>query len=123
MHAPKRVELTKHGGVDKTAVAGAKDQETNQVRAQVVAATDSPILHGFVFEHAAAGPRSTPMKPASTVASAALFYHYLSYKHLQRYVNELAVRKGMHELDTIDQMGTIAVRMVGRRLMYLDLIR
>ena len=33
MHAHKRAELTGRGGVDKAAVAGIKDRETNQVKA------------------------------------------------------------------------------------------
>ena len=49
-------------------------------------------------------------------------FHHLSPKHLQRYVNEFAGRKGIRELDTISQMGTIATGLVGRRLMYRDLI-
>ena len=49
-------------------------------------------------------------------------YHHLSPKHLQRYVNEFSGRKGIRELDTISQMGSIAAGLVGRRLMYRDLI-
>lgn len=49
-------------------------------------------------------------------------YHHLSPKHLQRYVNEFAGRKGIRELDTMAQMGSIATGLVGRRLMYRDLI-
>ena len=41
MHAHKRAEPTGRGGTDKTAVITAKDRETNQVRAQVVAATSA----------------------------------------------------------------------------------
>lgn len=55
MHAHKRTELTGRGGVDKTAVVGTKDRETNQVHAKVVVSTDKPALHGFVYEHATAG--------------------------------------------------------------------
>ena len=50
-------------------------------------------------------------------------FHYLSHKHLQRYVNEFAGRKGVRERGTINQMGTIAAHMMGRRLMYRNLIR
>ena len=41
------------GAVGKTAVVGAKDRATKQVRAQVVETTDKPTLQGFVLEHAA----------------------------------------------------------------------
>ena len=49
-------------------------------------------------------------------------YHHFSVKHLQRYVDEFAGRHGIRELDTLDQMGVVASRMVGKRLMYRDLI-
>ena len=48
MHASKRAELTGRGGVDKTAVGGMKDRDTNPVRAKVIGATDKPALQSFV---------------------------------------------------------------------------
>ena len=38
-------------------------------------------------------------------------FHRLSPKHLQRYVNEFAGRHNIRELDTIDQMRTVFVRL------------
>ena len=49
-------------------------------------------------------------------------YHKLSAKHLQRYVSEFAGRHNIREMDTIRQMEHVAAAMVGRRLMYRDLI-
>ena len=49
-------------------------------------------------------------------------YHRMSVKHLQRYVDEFAGRRGIRMLDTIDQMQVVARRMVGKRLRYQDLI-
>ena len=49
-------------------------------------------------------------------------YHHLSEKHLDRYVREFAGRHNIRDLDTIDQMGTLARGMVGKRLRYVDLI-
>ena len=49
-------------------------------------------------------------------------YHKISAKHLQRYVNEFAGRHGVRELDTFEQMGSIADAMVGKRLSYQDLV-
>ena len=46
----------------------------------------------------------------------------ISLKHLQRYVNEYAGRHNLRELDTIDQMHHVVAGMVGRRLLYRDLI-
>ncbi|MYA17289.1 MAG: IS1595 family transposase [Gammaproteobacteria bacterium] len=49
-------------------------------------------------------------------------YHKLSPKHLQRYVNQFAGRHNIRELDTLAQMQHVVMGMVGRRLMYRDLI-
>ncbi len=49
-------------------------------------------------------------------------YHKISIKHLQRHVNEYAGRHNLRELDTIDQMHHVVAGMVGRRLLYRDLV-
>ena len=49
-------------------------------------------------------------------------FHRLSAKHLQRYVNEFAARHNLRNRDTIDIMARIAGLMIGKRLMYRDLI-
>ena len=59
MPKAKREELTGRGAVGKTAVAGAKDRETNRVSARAVPGTDTKTLQGFVREKAKAGPRDT----------------------------------------------------------------
>ena len=48
-------------------------------------------------------------------------YHHFSPKHLQRYVDEMATRQSLREMDTADLMGELAARMVGQRLTYADL--
>ena len=53
MSKSKREQLTGRGAVGKTAVVGAKDRATNQVRAAVVERTDKVNVHGFVADHAA----------------------------------------------------------------------
>ena len=49
-------------------------------------------------------------------------FHRLSAKHLQRYVNEFCGRHNIRDLDTIRQMEHVVAAMVGKRLMYRDLV-
>ncbi len=49
-------------------------------------------------------------------------YHKFSKKHLNRYVLEFAGRHNIRELDTIDQMVSMVMDMVGNRIRYKDLI-
>ena len=55
MSNEKRLELAEQGAgrgsVGKTAVVGAKDRATKQVRAKVVRETDKPTLQGFVIRN------------------------------------------------------------------------
>lgn len=49
-------------------------------------------------------------------------FHRISPKHVQRYLNEFTGRHGIRDADTIDQMHAVVAGMVGKRLMYRDLI-
>ena len=49
-------------------------------------------------------------------------FHHISPKHLQRYVSEFAAKHNIRDRDTIDQMNAVVAGMVGKRLMYRDLV-
>ena len=49
-------------------------------------------------------------------------YHHMSGKHLERYVTEFSGRHNTRELDTVDQMQDVVAGMVGKRLMYQELV-
>ena len=49
-------------------------------------------------------------------------FHKISPKHLQRYVAEFAGRHNICDKDTIDQMNSVIAGMIGRRLLYRDLV-
>ena len=49
-------------------------------------------------------------------------FHKISPKHLQRYVSEFAGKHNVRESGTLAQMRDAAARLVGRRLLYRDLI-
>ena len=50
-------------------------------------------------------------------------YHKLSPKHLDRYVQEFAGKHNIRDADTLAQMATVCAGMIGKRLMYRNLIR
>ena len=49
-------------------------------------------------------------------------FHKISPKHLQRYVSEFAGKHNIRDSDTLDQMRDTVARMVGRNLLWRDLI-
>lgn len=49
-------------------------------------------------------------------------YHRLSAKHLQAYVNMFAGRQNIRDMDTLAQIQHVVAGLVGKRLMYRDLV-
>ena len=50
-------------------------------------------------------------------------YHVWSPKHLQRYVDEFVGRHNIRDKDTLEQMEDLVAQMVGKRLLYRDLVK
>jgi len=144
------------GAVGKTAVVGMKDRATNEVRAEVVAATDAETLQDFVEENTeadatvytddAAAYRGVEREHEAVKHSVSEYvrgmahtngiesfwsmfersyhgtFHKLSPKHLHRYISEAAGKHNIRRLDTLAQMRDVVARLVGRNLLYRDLI-
>ena len=49
-------------------------------------------------------------------------YHYMSDKHLQRYINEFSGRQRVRENDTAHQLSGVVATWTGKRLLFRDLI-
>ena len=93
MHKHQREALTGRGSVGKSAVVGAKDRETKQVRAKVVEHTDAKTLQGFVAKHA--DPEATVYTDESTSYDSLPFEHE-SVKHSAgEYVRDMAHTNGI----------------------------
>ena len=50
-------------------------------------------------------------------------YHKMSAKHPQRYINEFSGRQRAREHDTAKQMQDLVTGLIGKRLMYRDLVK
>ena len=146
------------GPVDKTAVVGVKDRETNEVRAEVVRRVDGETLQGFVREHTEPGATVYTDEAAAYKGLARDYrheavnhtvnqyvrgrahtngmesfwsmlkrahdgtFHKISPKHLQRYVSEFAGKHNIRDAGTLAQMRDTVARMVGRNLLYRELV-
>ena len=49
-------------------------------------------------------------------------YHRLSRKHLQRHISQFSGKHGVRSMDTIRQMEAVVIQLVGKRLMYKELV-
>ena len=94
------------GAVGKTAVAGAKDRETNRVSAKVVSGTDRATLQGFVGERADATATVYTDEHAGYVG---IPQRHESVKHsVREYVNGQAHTNGIESFGLRSSAGTTA---------------
>ncbi len=155
-HAHKKQNAGR-GPIGKTAVVGAKDRASKEIRAKVVDRTDSSTLQGFIAGNASGEAtiytddhrayQGLPYKHESIKHSVSEYvrdqvhtngiesfwallkrgyygtFHHISQKHLHRYVNEFANRHNSRNMDTADMMRAFYAGLIGKRLMYKDLIK
>ncbi len=97
---------------------------TDEARAYVVLPRNHAGVNHSVGEYVNEMTSTNGLKPHWTLMKRGYqgVYHKMSPKHLQRYVRGFAGKHNDRNHDTIDQMTSIALRMVGRRLTYEDLI-
>ena len=90
MSNAKRKQLTGRGPVGKTAVAGMKDRDSNQVSAPVVPNTKSETMSRFIMEHVEPG--------AKIYTDDALTYHALpNHETVKHSVGEYVRGKAPHQ--------------------------
>lgn len=105
-HADKKLRAGR-GTVGKTAVAGVKDRETNQVDAAVVEQTDGPTLREFVHERTEKG--------ATVYTDDAAAYYHLDRYHeavqhgVGEYVRGQAHTNGMESFWAVLKRGYVGV--------------
>lgn len=154
-HESKKLKAGR-GAVGKTAVAGVKDRETNQVDAKVVESTDAPTLqsniraktdrNAIVYTDEATAYIGLPRHHETVKHSVGEYvrdmahtngmesfwsllkrgyvgiYHWMSAKHLDRYVTEFEGRHNNRPADTLTQMADLVRGCIGKRLRWVDLI-
>ena len=87
-----------------------KDRETNQIRAQVVAATDKAALQGFVAHHARTGATVCTDEAAAYQGLPALCYRHARVQHSTgEYVRETVHTNGMESFWSLLKRGYIGV--------------
>ena len=110
MSNAKRKAQTGRGTVGKTAVAGMKDRDTNRVRAEVAATTDTATLEGFGARHARPGATVYTDEAAAYQGLSDLRYRHESVRHsVSEYVNGMAHTNGMESFWSMLKRGYVGV--------------
>ena len=145
MSKEKRRQVSGRGPAGKTMVMGAKDRETNRVAAQVIERKDRKTMQGFVADHAVPGAKVYTDQAGGYSGMTGFdheqvnhnvaesfwsmlkrahkgTFHKISPKHLNRYVQEFSGKHNIRESGTLAQMRNTVAQLVGRNLLYRDLV-
>ena len=49
-------------------------------------------------------------------------YHYMSGKHLKRYIHEFSYRHNTSKVEVMECIGDTIIKMVGKRMMYCEMV-
>ncbi len=110
MSKAKRKAQTGRGTAGKTAVVGMKDRDTNRVRAEVVATTDTATLEGFVAHHARTGATVYTDEAAAYRGLSDLCYRHESVQHSTgEYVRDTAHTNGMESFWSLLKRGYVGI--------------
>ena len=111
MSNAKRRELADEGAgrgsVGKTAVVGAKDRATKQVRAQVVEHTNKATLQGFVIDHTA--PDATVYTDEASAYEGLPFEHGAVKHSVKEYVRGQIHTNGMESFWSMLKRGYVGI--------------
>ena len=106
----QRKAQTGRGTAGKTAVVGMKDRDTNRVRAEVVATTDTATLEGFVAHNARTGATVYTDEAAAYRGLSTLRYRHKSVQHSAgEYVKGTAHTNGMESFWSVLKRGYVGV--------------
>ena len=99
------------------AAAGMKDRSTGKINAKVVKDATASALQQFVYDNVEIG--ATVYTDGARAYSGMIGVGREAVEHS---VSEFAGRPNVRELNTKDQMRSVASAMVGRQRMFRDLI-
>ena len=105
-HSSKRLKQGR-GTVGKTAVVGAKDRKTKQVKAKVVGNVDRMTLHGFIDDHVARGAQL--YTDEATAYRGARMNHDAVRHSVGEYVDGMAHTNGIESFWAMLKRGLIGV--------------
>ncbi|MCY4557883.1 MAG: IS1595 family transposase, partial [Chloroflexi bacterium] len=122
-HVERTDAETLQGFVEEHAAPGAKVY-TDEAKAYTGMPFEHETVRHSIAEYVRGQAHTNGMESFWSMFKRAYHgtFHHVSPKHLQRYVAEFATKHNIRDQNTIDQMNTVVAGMVGRRLLYRDLV-